>query len=154
MTGRSATFLLPVAVLLLGCRAAPPQARDFPAARVYALTIRVPHGFHEVAGGSGPDERYDYHRGWATPEGKSFEVTAWRRIPDSTGGPMAVAKEEPVTVAGREVRLIRASRFQGTEGTALVVFLRSGDVLYRVHSRGIEPEEFKTILTEVRLSEE
>jgi len=76
----------------------------------------------------------------------------WPDGPKVDRGPIIVATEEPLEVAGQQTKLVTTRVFFGSDQEALVIHLRQGEARYLVSAKGLSVKTFKDILKTLELS--
>lgn len=96
-------------------------------------------------------ETTEEFRSWNAPGGRSVYLFQWTPYPRDLG-PMKVAAEWPVRVAGQETRIIETSMFMGRQQRVLVVHLAGGKprASAMIYAVGVARPEFESILAGVR----
>lgn len=115
------------------------------------LAIDVPSTFKLQASHEEDSARDGVISRWQGPKESVLWLEYFASVPKSDGGPMVIAKEEPIEVAGQKITLIETEVFGGVTKKALVVYLRSGEAYYTIFSGHIPKKQFKDILKTVRL---
>ena len=87
---------------------------------------------------------------WNAPGGRSVYVFQWTPYARDLG-PMAVAAEWPVRVAGQDTHIIETSMFMGRPQRVLVVHLsfRKPEARAMIYAVGVDRAEFESILARV-----
>jgi hypothetical protein len=76
----------------------------------------------------------------------------WFGTPPTPGGPMVVAEQRPVTIAGREATLQRTSMFQGQPEEVDVVFIHDTGWQVRIVFRGCSEAQVAEVLAALQVA--
>jgi len=108
-----------------------------------------------IAYSPGPPGYYatEEFRSWRTPEGKALYLFLWKPSAPRALGPMAMAAEWPLVVAGQNTRIIETSQFMGSRRRVLVTHLSFSEpkAAAMIYTTGIEREEFEKLLSGVKI---
>jgi hypothetical protein len=138
-----AAFMLFLALAIGSVHAGP--------AVVGTLSIEIPAGF-KVQVSHSKDSLGDLEGNrWQAEDGRIIEVLYYASGPKQDRGPMIIAHEEPVEVAGQKTTLIETEVFFGATKKVLVVHLQFGDSIYILYSERMPKDEFKAFLKSVKL---
>jgi hypothetical protein len=115
------------------------------------LTLTVPSRFKVEKGETEAPAGDMVVSRWRSSSGEVLELMAWPNGPAVDRGPMIVATEEPLQVAGQPTKLIKTKVFFGSTEEVLVIHLRQGETRYLISAKGMKAEDFKSVLRSVRL---
>ena len=123
---------------------------------VAVLSLSLPPDYALVGNTSeriarqGPPGLYaaEEFRSWQAPGGKNLYLFYWQPAPPRDLGPMAIASQQPVTVAGQQTAIVETSMFMGRQQKVLVTYLKFADPEARamIYADGLTVAEFEALL--------
>jgi hypothetical protein len=92
-------------------------------------------------------------RSWQTPDGKAFHLFFWVPRAPRDLGPMKVAAEWPVSVAGQDTKVLETSLFMGRKRSVLVTYLHftNPEANAMLYASGLDLSEFRSLLSGVKV---
>ena len=128
---------------------------------VALLSLSLPAEYRLVGNTSerislpGPPGYYatEEFRSWQAPGGINLYLFFWRPRPPRELGPMTVAAERPVVVAGQKMKIFETSMFMGRKQRVLVTYLKFVDPEAKamIYASGVGSKEFEGILSGVKI---
>lgn len=93
-------------------------------------------------------------RSWQAPGGRSLYLFFWKPRPPRDLGPMTVAAEWPIMVAGQKTKVIETSLFMGRKQRVLVTYLNFADPEAKamLYASGFDRKGFEAILSGLKLA--
>ena len=119
---------------------------------VGVLTMEMPTGF-KAESKQEKDPDWDVvGKRWEADGGRVIQVLYYVNQPKHDRGPMIVAAEEDIEVAGQKTKLTETRVFFGATQKVLLVCLRLSDTNYMIYSERMPKEEFKRFLRSIKLT--
>jgi hypothetical protein len=128
---------------------------------VAVLTLSLPAEYRLSANSSkqgelpGPPGFYatEEFRSWEAPGGKALHLFFWVPRAPRDLGPMQVAAEWAVSVAGQSTKVFETSIFMGSKQRVLVTYLHftNPEANAMLYASGLEPCEFEALLSGVKI---
>jgi hypothetical protein len=94
-------------------------------------------------------------RSWKSPDGKALHLFFWKPFPPRDLGPMKVASEWSVTVAGKKTVVAETSMFMGRTQHVFVTYFKftKPDATAMFYASGLDRSEFTRILSAIKIAE-
>jgi hypothetical protein len=128
---------------------------------VALLSLSLPAAYRlsanssEQVGLPGPPGFYatEEFRSWQAPDGKTLHLFFWVPRAPRDLGPMQVAAEWAVSIAGQSTKVFETSIFMGSKQRVLVTYLHftNPEANAMLYASGIEPLEFEALLSGVKI---
>jgi len=128
---------------------------------VAMLTLSLPAEYRLYANSSeqvalpGPPGFYatEEFRSWEAPGGKALHLFFWVPRAFRDLGPMEVAAEWAVSVAGQSTNVFETSMFMGDKQRVLVTYLHftNPEANAMLYASGLERREFETLLSGIKI---
>jgi len=116
---------------------------------VGSITVKIPANFRPVQLHT-KDSLGDLEDNlWQADGGRKLELIYYSNFPKQDRGPMIIAKDEEIEIAGQKTKLIETKMFFGAEKKVLVVYLNFGDSIYIIDSENVPKSEFVAVLKSI-----
>jgi len=93
-------------------------------------------------------------RSWQAPGGRAIHLFFWVPRAPRDLGPMKVAAEWPVMVAGQNTKVVETSLFMGRKQRVLVTYLHFFDpeANAMLYASGVDRKEFEALLSGIKIA--